>query len=468
MQYTAANFMRPVYLKNRTSNSRKDKIKFSLLRSLCRYMKRFCNTSSKLLKTSSVYICARIGQSSFKIAWGLALILSLIVTLYRIQKCFHLYWQYPIVVSLEIDKLNSLEFPAVTVCNLNRRKINITIREGIAIIGTPLILSERRHLHYCQNGTIKSDKMNEKKLNLLMEYYGLDEEERRKAGIPASEFMKSCSFNGKYCSTFLLNNFTDFRYGNCITFNKQKLGRKPLRTTEIGAGSGLIFHLNLGYAFYEDIQNTFGAKLVVHHPEKAPSPEDDGLFVSPGFETSVSLKQTIDIRLPKPYRDHCMNYGLVANGFAKSKNECIRKCIQTKSYEKCGCIDQSLGVMNHLKQCDFRNALESCCLDEVLDSMSFHGTLCNCPLPCRSVYYNEKLSRALLIPKETEFRGMETKYGTVKLNVFYSSLERLTYEQQPKWEEPELLSYIGNELALWLGLSIIAVFEIFEKIAITL
>ncbi|XP_055951455.1 degenerin mec-10-like [Argiope bruennichi] len=266
------------------------------------------------------------------------------------------------------------------------------------ITGEPLLISERRNLYYCQNGTIKNDKTNQEKIDYLMAYYAMDEKERHIFGMNPLMFMESCTFNGKFCSLAQLNFFTDFRYGNCITFNKKKQYMETLRTSEIGPGSGLNVYLNLYKFYYQAIQHTLGIKLIIHDPTEVPSTEDDGVFVGPGFEVLASLKQTINIRLPKPYQDHCVTYDSETKGFAKNKKECIRACIQAKSYETCGCVDQSLGVMNHLKQCDFRNVSESCCLDEVLDSMSHHGTVCSCPLPCFSVTYNEKISKSLLVP----------------------------------------------------------------------
>ncbi|XP_055951458.1 degenerin mec-10-like [Argiope bruennichi] len=299
----------------------------------------------------------------------------------------------------------------------------------------------------------------------------MNETERRSFGMNTSMFMKNCSFNGKYCTDSRLSYFTDFRFGNCITFNKQKLGIKPLRTSETGFGSGLKFDSHADQGHYQAIQHTVGFKLIIHNPMEIPSPEEDGVFINPGFEVFVSLKQIVNIRLPAPFKDDCMNYASESNGF-KNKKECIRKCIQSKSYEKCGCIDQSLGVMNHLKQCDFRNVSESCCLDEVLDNMTLHGNICNCPLPCFSVSYNEKLSEALLVSRESggfrDFMRPFIKNNYVKLNVFYSSLERRIYQQHPKFEESEFLSYIGNELSLWLGMSLMIVCEIFERLMLLL
>ncbi|GIY23752.1 acid-sensing ion channel 4 [Caerostris darwini] len=92
---------------------------------------------------------------------------------------------------------------------------------------------------------------------------------------------------------------------------------------------------------------------------------------------------------------------------------------------------------------------------------------CQCPLSCDSVHYGERLSKAALITQEEECKEFY-KNNHVRLNVFYASLNKRVYDQQPKWRESTLLSYIGNELGLWLGLSLTTFCEILEKIMLLL
>ncbi|GBM21969.1 Acid-sensing ion channel 4 [Araneus ventricosus] len=410
--------------------------------------------------------------------------MSLVGIIYKIEHVCDLYWKYPVVVSFGIDKVRSLEFPAVTVCSLNRIYDFSNERTGDNPIHMPLIISEFRSLYHCRNGTEERKKANDSSLKFLIHYYSKDVKQRYEMGIQPSRFIKNCSFNNKICSTSDITNFTNFRYGNCIIFNKQKRGKELLRTSQIGHGNGLILELNMFHKMYTKMEHTLGLKVIIHHPMANPSAEDDGFIVSPGFETSVSLRQTIYRRLPKPYKDHCMNYGADKNNPVRNKNECIRRCIQVKNFENCRCIDQSLGVMNNLRQCNFTDVTESCCIDAVLKDMSLRSSSCSCPLPCISVNYNEIVSRALLQWSEADetvnynldylyeyveprFSSREdTKGSLVILNIFYSTLERYIYEQKPQWQEAEIISYIGNELGLWLGLSLVAIFELFEKLVL--
>ncbi|GFS91365.1 acid-sensing ion channel 4, partial [Nephila pilipes] len=171
---------------------------------------------------SSVYVATRISNSPqflIKLLWLLILITCLICSTYRIQEFYYLYQQYPAVVSLRLDQKYNLQFPAVTVCNLNRR--NIAKRYLVPLkphgpksqtlpIGTPILLTERSSLISCQkivNGT--NDR--ESRIGFLKRHYAMDKNEISKLGHNISEMLEECSMNRKSCSALHLNQFVSFR-----------------------------------------------------------------------------------------------------------------------------------------------------------------------------------------------------------------------------------------------------------------
>ncbi|KAF8793536.1 Acid-sensing ion channel 4-A like protein [Argiope bruennichi] len=435
------------------------------------------------LTNSSVYALSRVSDSSFKISkilWLLIFMACLSGGIYKIQKFYFLYHQYPIVVDFRTYQKKSLEFPAVSICNLNRFKSRqrecsttpIFVQDNET--GTPLLFSERRSLHYCNsgNGAQSKEDTNYQNLKFMKEYYEKDEMTRLMMGHFPMAMIRHCSFNGKKCSWFDLDYITNYRFGNCLLFNRQNKGKKALRIEETGVGEGLLLDLNLQAFDYLNITETVGAKIIIHDPRYNPSPEEEGFYVSPGFETLVSLKQKYVSRLSTPYRDRCINYEKQPDSSMLNKYQCIRKCIQEQNYAKCGCTDQTLDSMSNLKSCDILNKTHACCLDAVVDGMALSGPTCDCPLPCRSVIYKEEISRSRLPLKRMEYLIMQDgskcriNQGLLRLNIFYSSLERLEYKQRPMWQIEELLSYFGNELGLWLGMSFMIFFDMTEKLII--
>lgn len=76
-----------------------------------------------LLQKSSVYAVSQLVTSSGfcrRILWLLVLLLGLSGCSYEIYHFLTVYFQYPVVITLEVKNNWKLDFPAVTVCNLNR------------------------------------------------------------------------------------------------------------------------------------------------------------------------------------------------------------------------------------------------------------------------------------------------------------------------------------------------------------
>lgn len=159
-----------------------------------------------------------------------------------------------------------------------------------------------------------------------------------------------------------------------------------------------------------------------------------------------------------------------------SQKACMKTCMQHHSLDKCGCTDSTLPQIDKIEHCDMMNASQMCCLDTSLDDLINNVASCNCYLPCVSTNYNKIISHSLwpsqpffnkknhTISLMIEDNFNEYKKNHARLNVYYSSLGRLTFLQNPKFLSFELLSYLGGEFGLWLGLSMFALFELCEII----
>lgn len=44
---------------------------------------------------------------------------------------------------------------------------------------------------------------------------------------------------------------------------------------------------------YAPVTTSVGARVVIHEADVEPDPEDNGINISPGYETSVALQQVI-------------------------------------------------------------------------------------------------------------------------------------------------------------------------------
>lgn len=295
----------------------------------------------------------------------------------------------------------------------------------------------------------------------------MSEEQRYACSHKFEDIEHNCTFCRWMCHQGQFVSFQNLRYGNCITFNKHRHNTTQLTVANIGQLSGLQIVIRLEHHKYACGTSTVGARVVIHKPNEIPNPEEEGFNISPGFETSVSLRATVFKRKPFPYRDECINYGIKPM-MAKKRNDCIKTCIQERIFKKCGCIDQTFGVMNEKKHCDMVNASDVCCMDDVVDELEQKGPACKCPLPCHMTSYNKVPSRAVW-PSQAYFAKTRSAHQLkafrndhAKLNVFFDKLEQTVYEQKPRFEDSEFFGTLGGGLGLWLGVSVVTLFEILE------
>lgn len=81
------------------------------------------SVAKNLLTRSSVYAVSQLVTSSGfgrRFLWLLVLVFGLLGCSYEVYRFLTLYFQYPVVITLEVENRWKLDFPAVTVCNLNR------------------------------------------------------------------------------------------------------------------------------------------------------------------------------------------------------------------------------------------------------------------------------------------------------------------------------------------------------------
>ncbi|GBL82088.1 FMRFamide-activated amiloride-sensitive sodium channel [Araneus ventricosus] len=448
----------------------------------------------KILQNSSVYAVTQVGQPNTlwsKILWMIVLTAALIGCCYKIYMFMDLYFHYPVIMNLNVEQRTKVEFPAVIVCNLNRMKSEYEPclqnennlpkcaprkppRMFFKAGSGPLVLTERRNFLSCKsyfNGK-KYNSTNDEAI-FLEKYSQLPVGNRIRFGYQENELIINCSFNGRLCKPFPFSMLTNNRYGNCFTFNKFNMFlEKSLVTSATGSRSGLELVLSTNPNHSVPISHNVGFRIIIHHPLDAPNPEKNGINVVPGYETHVSLKTTLITRLPTPYKDECVNYGAKERPFEESQTICMKICIQKYNHEKCGCIELQFREMIFWKLCDMTNSTEVCCLDKVMNDLAILGTDCNCPLPCQSTYFHERIaiaswpSRIHYLKKYiTENENFDIyRASHAKVRIFFSTMERTVYGQQPKFLQSEIFSHLGGELGLWLGLSLVALFELTEII----
>ncbi|GFT73029.1 FMRFamide-activated amiloride-sensitive sodium channel, partial [Nephila pilipes] len=262
--------------------------------------------TSSVFKKSSIYALNQIGNSSTairKVIWAFILIGGLVGCCSQIYRYLSAYYAYPVVINIDSINRFSLEFPGVTVCNLNSvrnayfgcvlRKLD-SDRCNLSMIPVPITLKEAVTLDppYCsedKDSTLSEEFLERIQFQSL--YFSLKNSSRFHYGHQKEDFIILCSFNGEKCSLSDFNLHLDNMYGNCFTFNKANSSKPPLETSFVGPNSGLTLELNVQSDDYILLTKSVGARVVIHDPYQEPTPQDQGINVSPGFETTLGLSK---------------------------------------------------------------------------------------------------------------------------------------------------------------------------------
>ncbi|GAB6029600.1 hypothetical protein CHUAL_014160 [Chamberlinius hualienensis] len=227
--------------------------------------------------------------------------------------------------------------------------------------------------------------------------------------------------------------------------------------------------------------------------------------ISPGDFTTISMTQSVITRLPSPYQSKCVDGEDVAvknttiyyrpyKQYIYSHDACVMTCEQRLRMENCGCIDQTIPVSDYLLQ--MYKDLPMClllaagnhCYTELVNT-----TQCNCPVPCKETrihteiitesianennvasYYNQLIPSRFLpnsvahnltykdgLRDSDKFRSLRS---TVTIRFKSTVYEEVT--ELPKITITDFLGFIGGNIGLWLGISIISIFDIFEYVSL--
>jgi hypothetical protein len=226
-----------------------------------------------------------------------------------------------------------------------------------------------------------------------------------------------------------------------------------------------------------------GLHVMVNNQSSSSCKTLDGLDVSTGTETSVSITKTISYQLPFPYSDcysdkesneyigkHDSNLieEMKKINMSYSQNSCFDLCFQQFIIEQCGCHLPSTYSFSSEYPCI--NILDMFCFyrkyEEYFDS--YFGTECRrlCPSSCQSVKYSfstsysdfpSRTSLGLLFENEQKIKKYYNENNEKKLfsfnsinneminlNFYYDDLKYIRTSEIPNMSITQLISSIGN------------------------
>ncbi|XP_052701236.1 degenerin unc-8-like [Crassostrea angulata] len=435
------------------------------------------------------------------------------------------YFSYPVEVKIELKSAPKLAFPSVTVCNRNPLKKSKLAGSVFSRLRDKLDLKTDTTLYngameQLQNKGHSGPHHTEENLTSLVQEHGFnmwdglqnesvagtfyktssseiiaasayasmalleDDDSIEEFGHQKTDMITSCVFSGQQCSPANFTYLHNSKYGNCYTFNSANDPNPQLYTYYAGPLMGLTLEFNIQQSEYiSALAPDAGIRVSIHERGTYPFPEDDGFTISPGSASSVALRQVYISRL-EPQHGNCSKNPTVVDdymdkyGFTYHKRTCLKSCYQQTLIQLCNCACPNFLVpQNYTNICDFTNETISTCTSESVEQWDTCDE--KCPSNCQENQYETTVtasawpskayesylnSRMKLTSNEFMDGGPNTDKdeNLVKLEIYFAEMTYKSIESQKAYESQNLISDIGGQLGLWLGLSAITIGEIVE------
>ncbi|XP_077994420.1 epithelial sodium channel subunit beta-like [Glandiceps talaboti] len=327
-----------------------------------------------------------------------------------------------------------------------------------------------------------------------------NESERQQMGHDIKDMLVDCIWKGYPCSPVNFTSLPNSAYGNCYVFNSGKDG-SSLKTNRPGLTYGLTLELYIAqHEYLTDITETAGIRVAITPQNIFPFAEDNGIAVSPGFATEIGMRLVEIERQPAPYGECVEMNGDVVDRYSNnvyikrfgvnySVQSCEKSCYQDQLISNCTCSDPDFptpteAVEAGIEPCNIlANNKDKLCYNYINLKFDSDELECDCPQPCQEKSYissmsfakwpaenykdtmHKKLENRLPKARHTHDINAWTQNNVVRLQIFFEELNYQSIKESPAYTEFDLLSDIGGQLGLWIGVSMITVFEIVEFLA---
>lgn len=293
--------------------------------------------------------------------------------------------------------------------------------------------------------------------------------------------------------------YNDSAYSQCFRFNSgrndQGGNEEILKSTKSGLKYGLAIDLN----FVPEDNDITDILIYFHNKSSIPSDlTNGGYWLSLGSVNYFVVNRIFFQNLEEPYysclrdaRNFKMNKSLInlilSQNVSYSQQECFHLCSYMFALEKSNCNCNST-IGNFRQDCDLEwfelmkmNSVSQCIQNYLVDFLSYNKVqnYCAeyCPQECDSIEfqistYNQIRFNQGKISDTTKKKNLISKYDTfeefrnhsLRVYIYYDSLNYVLISQYPKIEVYNFISNIGGIFSLFFGISFISFIELIEII----
>ena len=434
-----------------------------------RLLKRDGHRFNKYIQSTTTHgvVYIFVGKSKIRrIFWLLIVLAAAAGCLYNVINRVVFLASGPTSTTISIIESDRADFPAVTLCNLNLVKkgyldnistdLSFLIREAFYIQGTASKCRstlEEYQVNFPSNLSLSDLIWNGRQT--------------------AEETIFGCRFMGQECKSYdFVPSLTPS--GVCYTFDS-----RGMAVQGTGAKHALSFIVSILEGEYSVSYNhDVGIKIAVQPQNEPPQPDELGIAVSPGKNAFIGVRQT-NIE-NKSSRRKCRDttdttsFNFLQGKFPYSVSACQIDCMRTNIAQNCKCLGAGANSLtskfHNLQNCTIK---ELCCVVAELNNAS----QCDCPEACRKTMYTtgtsysgypadyaaqdviDEATDAFNISNDTFIDTNIIQKNILAVNIYF---ETLTVEEQVTtnaYDIVALLSDIGGQLGLFLGASVISIFE---------
>ncbi|CEF68079.1 Na+ channel, amiloride-sensitive family-containing protein [Strongyloides ratti] len=423
------------------------------------------------------------GKGFYRFFWSILFMISVIFLTYQIITLFKLYMSHPTVSQLSfIIPSEGLNNPSVTICNYNPIRYSY-IKELNKTKNFPKRLLDYMTMSFLQlpNLFSMSNKLDIKEShNLLINYtkyvnpnfsihsFYYD------AGFQCNDILKICAFGGK-----------------CYLLNLGKSKHSWLsKQRQSGINNGLLviadYHTDeqIGYSEETAEESVFsnqfenGFRYYVHEDKNIPYLSTEGISISPKKRVYSAMSIEKRILLNDESWGNCSDkwpIGYEDIDIPYTSSSCYAICRAKYFIEKCGCTPMIYNVIGDYKNC-LPYEILSCFLPNITNTNKTLNFVLpdlpacyECKADCESWQYNmynsygDDFSIGALtylkqkVPTWTNYYILK---NIVAINIFYREIGYTEFSQKQSTTFVEVLSNIGGNMGLFLGMSVLSVVEV--------
>ncbi|GMT02582.1 hypothetical protein PENTCL1PPCAC_24756 [Pristionchus entomophagus] len=451
---------------------------------------------------TSTHGIPHIGMSNalwLRLFWLLVVLLCFAGFMFQFVLLIKKYLAYGVNTETKLE-FSERPFPAVTICHLNPWKANSLndshyMTQMINAYGNSAADAnfgfEVGRTGERQQKAVKLTSLANKHLFAMIGQSGVEN-----PAYMYDDLVISCTYNARPCNYTEWQSFQDPDFGLCQQYNMDE----SKTSSRAGPLYGLRVVMRTDQENYLPWTEASGVVVAIHNKTDPPFPDVLGYYAPPGTASSMGVRYVKTSRKGPPYGTcTTQKEANLPNYKGKYETEaCFRSCLQSEIIKKCGCYDPSYSYLggSATPSCFAsptdsstyaQSAANQACIDNLSNTAASGFNLINdcpdCKQPCEVQSYSVTVSTAQWPSNEYKPAECTTsnqtgqpwitpgepaneqlclawyKVNTLMVEVYYERMNYQILSESAAYTIVNLISDIGGQIGLFLGMSIISVIE---------